>query len=96
MVEVDDEQNEVTREATLPAEVREDRDGMGHVMVFDQKLRRCPEPGRPRLRAPIVSEPWSRGYRRRGPPAKEPEPLAWDEESLRWPRRPGTTLSARF
>ncbi len=41
MVEVDCDSDEIARVVTLPDEIREDRDDMGHFYVYDERFVRC-------------------------------------------------------
>ncbi|MEV3855301.1 hypothetical protein AB0J38_13355 [Streptomyces sp. NPDC050095] len=80
MVEVDCDEDEITRVVTLPEELREDRDDMGHFVIYDEKFVRRHSDGQPQTHAFCVAEPrWTHDSLRVGPPANRPETIEWDE-----------------
>jgi hypothetical protein len=79
MVEVDCDQDEVTRLVTLP-EIREDRDDVGHFLAYSERFvrRHCDE--QPQVHALYVSEPrWENDRFRVGGPVNWPKTLEWEE-----------------
>lgn len=74
MVEVDADEDKVTRVVTLPEEVREDRDDMGHFLIYDEKFVRRSGDDQPQVHAFCVGEPrWADDRFRVGGPANWPE-----------------------
>ncbi|MGH3673064.1 MAG: hypothetical protein ACRDSH_20960 [Pseudonocardiaceae bacterium] len=57
MVEVDCDSDEIARVVTIPEEIREDRDGMGHFCVYDEKFVRRHSDWQPEVHALCVTEP---------------------------------------
>ncbi|MCX4821338.1 hypothetical protein OG883_15770 [Streptomyces sp. NBC_01142] len=51
MVEVDCDDDKVTGMVTLPEEVREVRDDMGHFLIYDEKFVRRDSDGQPQVHA---------------------------------------------
>ncbi|MEU3279155.1 hypothetical protein [Streptomyces antibioticus] len=68
MVEVGCDDDTVTRVVTLPEEVREDRDDLGHFLTYDEKFVRRDSGAQPQLHAFTVGEPrWESQFRVGGP-----------------------------
>jgi hypothetical protein len=79
MVEVDCEADEVTRAVMLPQEVREDRDDLGHFLIYDELFRRRHEDEQPQLHASCVAEPrWEHEVFRVGAPVNWPKSWDWE------------------
>ncbi len=57
MVEVDCDDDKVIWVVTLPEEVREDRDDMGHFLIYDEEFVRRDGDGQPQVHAFCVGEP---------------------------------------
>lgn len=55
MVEVDCDDDTVTRVITLPEEIREDRDDLGHFCVYDEKFIRRHDNDQPQTHARLSS-----------------------------------------
>jgi hypothetical protein len=80
MVEVDCDDDEVTRVVTLPEEIREDRDDMGHFLVYDEQFIRRYDDEQPQTHAFNVAQPeWPYDHLRAGPPRNWPNPTEWEE-----------------
>ncbi|MGW7635696.1 hypothetical protein [Streptomyces decoyicus] len=80
MVEVDCDEDELTRVVTLPEEIREDRDDIGHFVIYDEKFVRRHSDEQPQMHAFCVAEPhWTHDSLRVGPPSNWPETIEWDE-----------------
>jgi hypothetical protein len=80
MVEVDCDDDKVTRVVTLPEEVREDRDDMGHFLIYDEKFVRRNGDEQPQVHAFCVGEPrWEHPQFRAGGPVNWLETSAWEE-----------------
>lgn len=78
MVEVDVDDDKVTRVVTLPEEVREDRDDMGHFLIYDEQFVRRSGDDQPQVHAFCVGEPrWADDRFRVGGPTNWPE--RWEE-----------------
>ncbi|MEU1273489.1 hypothetical protein [Streptomyces sp. NPDC005799] len=78
MVEVDCDDDKVTRVVTLPESVREVRDGMGHFPICDEKFVRRSGDDQPQVHAFCVGEPgWADDRFRVGGPADWLE--RWEE-----------------
>ncbi|MBD2894166.1 hypothetical protein amrb99_30890 [Actinomadura sp. RB99] len=70
MVEVDCDADEVTRVVTLPEEIREDRDDLGHFLVYDGQFIRRFDDEQPQTHAFSVARPeWLYDHLRAGPPS---------------------------
>jgi hypothetical protein len=72
MVEVDCDSDEIARVVTLPEEIREDRDDMGHFCVYDEKFVRRHSDAQPEVHALYVTEPRWESRFRAGPPPNWP------------------------
>ncbi|MGB6162553.1 MAG: hypothetical protein WCF33_01155 [Pseudonocardiaceae bacterium] len=79
MVEVDCDSDEITRVVTLPEEIREDRDDMGHFCVYDEKFVRRHSDWQPEVHALCVTEPRWESRFRAGPPLNWPPSRGWEE-----------------
>jgi len=80
MVEVDCDDDKITRVVTLPEEIREDRDDMGHFLIYDEEFVRRSSDAQPQVHAFCVGEPrWGHPQFRVGGPANWPETSAWEE-----------------
>ena len=80
MVEVDRDEDKVTRVVTLPEEIREDRDDMGHFLVYDEQFIRRHDGEQPQTHAFSVAQPeWLYDHLRAGPPRNWPKPEEWEE-----------------
>lgn len=80
VVEVDYERDEVVRVVTLPEEIREDRDDLGHSLVYDSEVARRRDDVQPRLHAFSEAQPrWEHEHLIGGSPANWPRPLEWEE-----------------
>jgi hypothetical protein len=78
MVEVDCDGDKVTRVVTLPKEVREDRDDMGHFLIYDEEFVRRRGDEQPQVHAFCVGEPrWADSRVPVGGPTNWPE--RWEE-----------------
>lgn len=77
MVEVDCDNNEITRLVALPEEAREDRDDMGHFLFYDEKFRRQPVDGQIESHALWVANP-PNGRLLPGPPQHWPDMGEWE------------------
>jgi hypothetical protein len=56
MVEVDCDSDQIARVVTLPEEIREDRDDMGHFCVYDERFVRRHSDWQPEVHALCVTE----------------------------------------
>jgi hypothetical protein len=79
MVEIDCDDDKVTRVVTLPEEVREDRDDMGHFLTYDEKFIRRDSGAQPQLHAFCVGEPRWESQFRVGGPVNWPKTDEWEE-----------------
>jgi hypothetical protein len=79
MVEVDYETDQVLRVVTLPEEIREDRDDMGHFLVYDDRFVRRHSDEQPWLHATCEAEPRWEYALKAGPPVNWPKPEEWEE-----------------
>lgn len=80
MVEVNCDDDTMTRVVTLPAEIREDRDDLGHFCVYDEKFIRRHDDDQPQTHAYCVAEPrWEYDHLRAGPPVNWPKISEWEE-----------------
>jgi hypothetical protein len=80
MVEVDCDAGEVTRVVTLPEEIREDRDDMGHFLVYDEQFIRRYDDEQPQMPAFSVARPeWLYDHLRSGAPRDWPPTAEWEE-----------------
>ena len=79
MVQVDCGSDEITRVVTLPEEIREDRDDMGHFCVYDEAFIRRHSDVQPEFHAWNVAEPRWESRFRVGPPANWPCTRQWEE-----------------
>lgn len=80
MVEVDCDDDTVTRVVTLPEEIREDRDDLGHFCVYDEKFIRRHDDDQPQTHAYCVAGPqWEYDHLRAGPPVNWPKSTEWQE-----------------
>ena len=80
MVEVDCDDDTVTRVVTLPEEIREDRDDLGHFCVYDEKFIRRHDDDQPQTHAHSVAGPhWEYDHLRAGPPVNWPKTSEWEE-----------------
>lgn len=78
MVEVDVEEDKVTRVVTLPEDVREDRDDVGHFLIYGERFVRRDGDEQSQVHAFCVAEPrWAGDRFRVGGPANWPE--RWEE-----------------
>ncbi|MET7304649.1 hypothetical protein [Embleya sp. NPDC005575] len=79
MVEVDCDDDKVTRVVTLPEEIREDRCDRGHFLIYDERFVRRHSDEQPQTHAFCEAEPrWDHSIRV-GPPANWPAPDEWEE-----------------
>ena len=76
MVEVDCDNDNVTRIVALPDEAREDRDDSGHFLFYDEKFVRQPVDGQIEAHALWVANPPSGPLP--GPPTDWPEMFDWE------------------
>ncbi len=80
MVEVDCDDDEVIRVVTLPEEIREDRDDLGHFLIYDERFVRRPDDEQPQTHAFSVAEPrWEQERFRVGSPTNWPATSKWEE-----------------
>lgn len=80
MVEVDCDDDKVTRVVTLPEDVREDRDDMGHFLICDEEFVRRDGDGQPEVHAFCVGEPqWEHPQFRVGGPVNWLNTAEWEE-----------------
>ncbi|WP_424893417.1 hypothetical protein [Streptomyces sp. XH2] len=80
MVEVDCDGDEITRVVTLPEEIREDRDDLGHFLTYDEKFVRRSSDVQPQLHAFCVAEPrWEHEMFRVGGPVNWLKTSEWEE-----------------
>jgi hypothetical protein len=79
IVEVDCDSDEIARVVTLPEEIREDRDDMGHFCVYDEKFVRRHSDWQPEIHALCVTEPRWESRFRAGPPPNWPPSRGWEE-----------------
>jgi hypothetical protein len=80
MVEVDCDSDEIARVVTLPEEIREDRDDMGHFLVYDEQFIRRHDDEQPQTHAFSVAHPeWLYDHLRAGPPRNWPPSAEWEE-----------------
>jgi hypothetical protein len=80
MVEVDCDQDEVTRVVTLPEEIREDRDDLGHFLIYTERFVRRHSDEQPQVHASCVAEPrWEHERFRLGGPINWPKSSTWEE-----------------
>ena len=80
MVEVDCDDDTVTRVVTLPEEIREDRDDLGHFCVYDEKFIPRHDNDQPQTHAYCVAGPrWEYDHLRAGPPVNWPKISEWEE-----------------
>jgi hypothetical protein len=79
MVEVDCDSDEIARVVTLPEEIREDRDDMGHFCVYDEKFVRRHSDAQPEVHALCVTQPRWESRFRAGPPLNWPPSRGWEE-----------------
>lgn len=80
MVEIDYDDDQVTRVVTLPEEVREDRDDMGHFLIYDEEFVRRSGDEQPQVHAFCVGEPrWEDDRFRVGGPANWRKTSEWEE-----------------
>src|SRR6266478_834487 len=80
MVEVDCDDDEVLRVVTLPAEIREDCDDIGHLLVYDEAFVRRHDDDQPQVHASCVAEPrWEYDHLRAGPPINWPRSSVSEE-----------------
>ncbi|MGW1553960.1 hypothetical protein [Streptomyces sp. NPDC002346] len=80
MVEVDCDDDKVTRVVTLAEEVREDRDDMGHFLLYDEKFVRRNSDDQPQLHAFCVGEPrWEHPQFRVDGPVNWLKTEEWEE-----------------
>ncbi|NQU37045.1 MAG: hypothetical protein HQ526_05535 [Actinobacteria bacterium] len=80
MVEVDCEDDEITRVVTLPEEIREDRDDRGHFLIYDEPFVRRHSDDQPQVHAFCVAEPrWDHPRFRVGSPMNWPKSIGWEE-----------------
>ena len=80
MVEVDCDDDKITRVVTLPEEIREDRDDTGHFLTYDEHFVRRHDDDQPQLHAFTVAEPeWSHPTLRAGGPVNWPDTRTWEE-----------------
>ncbi|MFC9280887.1 hypothetical protein [Streptomyces collinus] len=81
MVEVDCEDDKVTRVVSLPGEIREDRDDRGHFLVYDDKFVRRHDDESPQLEAVSAARPrWEYPQFPVGQPCNWPDMSEWDED----------------
>lgn len=77
MVEVDCDEDEVTRVVVLAEEVRPDRDDLGHFCVYDEGFVRRYSDEQPQIHAYSVAQPvWEHDEVRVGPAGNWPR---WEE-----------------
>ncbi len=80
MVEVDGDEDEVTRVVMLPNELRLDRDDRGHFLIYDEGFVRRHGAGQPQTHASAVAEPrWEYPRFPYGAPLNWPDSLSWEE-----------------
>lgn len=81
MVEVDCDDDEITRVVALPNEMHNARDDLGHFMIFDEEFARRHSDNQPHVHALCVSEPrWEYPRFPFGSLANWPDYRTWEQE----------------
>lgn len=81
MVEVECDDDEITRVVALPNEMHPARDDIGHFMIFDEQFIRRHGDAQPQVHAFCVAEPrWEHPRFAFGSPINWPDYLEWEQE----------------